>query len=169
MANPGSACKSGESRETGERVLAPAVLPYTQEVAGSSPAPPTTNLSAKIRKRVPVSLNRSQNRDELGYSLLALPSEFGPKPALHRRAVALEATSLYGERIRLWGQPLACRKGTAPKIRLGVRRLDEHLARGWPDRVRRCVSATPGRVVRGSRWVTALEAQRERRSRRGPP
>jgi hypothetical protein len=38
---------------------------------------------------------------------LALLSEFGPKPAIHQRAVAREATSLYGERIRLWGQPSA--------------------------------------------------------------
>ncbi|MGH3019883.1 MAG: class I SAM-dependent methyltransferase [Gaiellaceae bacterium] len=35
---------------------------------------------------------------------LALLPEFGPKPAIHRRAFAREATSFYGERIRLRGQ-----------------------------------------------------------------
>lgn len=36
---------------------------------------------------------------------LAPLTGFGPKPAIHRRALAREATSFYGERIRLRGQP----------------------------------------------------------------
>ena len=35
---------------------------------------------------------------------LALLPGFGPKPAIHRRALAREATSFYGERILLRGQ-----------------------------------------------------------------